>query len=406
MKKTTFTILVVLMLVVCMLSTLTACNLDCSLGHHYWDRNTIKVVHEATCDQAGSQTITCSICGQIKTEEIPKLGHTYGEWIIDCVNGTKTRTCTVCGDVSRDDTFQPQGGHKHVVKQVTTEDHLLVCEVCGEQIQGAHQWNHGTVTKPATCTQDGTVVYACTICAYEKTETITAKGHIAGPRKAQVDATCETAGTKAHFQCVTCQCYLDENKKETTLDKLTIEALGHDYSAPAYAWEQVLGKWVCAATKVCLRDASHIVSEVATVTAQSTDATCTTGGKVTYTATFTTEGFETQTKEVVVESLGHTPGKAVEENRVEATCTTAGSYDSVVYCSVCGEEISRETKTIDKIAHTEEVIPGKAATCTETGLTEGKKCSVCDTVTTAQQPIPALGHKDEDPVDGKCDVCD
>ena len=447
MKKTTFTILVVLMLVVCMLSTLTACNLDCSLGHHYWDRNTIKVVHEATCDQAGSQTITCSICGQIKTEEIPKLGHTYGEWIIDCVNGTKTRTCTVCGDVSRDDTFQPQGGHKHVVKQVTTEDHLLVCEVCGEQIQGAHQWNHGTVTKPATCTQDGTVVYACTICAYEKTETITAKGHIAGPRKAQVDATCETAGTKAHFQCVTCQCYLDENKKETTLDKLTIEALGHDYSAPAYAWEQVLGQWVCAATKVCLRDASHIVSEVATVTAQSTDATCTTGGTVTYTATFTTEGFETQTKEVVVESLGHTPGKAVEENRVEATCTTAGSYDSVVYCSVCGEEISRETKTIDKIAHTEEVIPGKAATCTETGLTEGKKCSVCgeilveqettpvaphtekvvagydatcteagltegkvcevcDKVLVAQQPIPALGHKDEDPVDGKCDVCD
>jgi len=77
---------------------------------------------------------------------------------------------------------------------------------------------------------------------------------------------------------------------------------------------------------------------------------------------------------------------------VEATCTKEGSYDEVVYCSVCEtHEISRETKTIAKADHTEEVVPGKAATCTETGLTEGKKCSVCGEVLVEQEEIAATG---------------
>ena len=47
----------------------------------------------------------------------------------------------------------------------------------------------------------------------------------------------------------------------------------------------------------------------------------------------------------------HTPASAVEENRLDATCTEDGSYDEVVYCSVCGEELSRETKTIPALGH-------------------------------------------------------
>ncbi|MBQ1410333.1 MAG: InlB B-repeat-containing protein, partial [Oscillospiraceae bacterium] len=37
----------------------------------------------------------------------------------------------------------------------------------------------------------------------------------------------------------------------------------------------------------------------------------------------------------------HSPAAAVQENVVPATCTTAGSYDEVVYCSTCGAELSR-----------------------------------------------------------------
>ena len=54
----------------------------------------------------------------------------------------------------------------------------------------------------------------------------------------------------------------------------------------------------------------------------------------------------------------------------EATCTEEGAKERV--CE-CGE---KETEVIAALGHTEEIIPGKDATCTETGLTEGKKCSV------------------------------
>lgn len=42
--------------------------------------------------------------------------------------------------------------------------------------------------------------------------------------------------------------------------------------------------------------------------------------------------------------------------------------------------------------HTEEILPAKFPTCTETGLTEGKKCSVCDEILEAQKTVEAKGH--------------
>ena len=38
------------------------------------------------------------------------------------------------------------------------------------------------------------------------------------------------------------------------------------------------------------------------------------------------------------------------------------------------------------------IVPGYAATCTETGLTDGKKCSVCGETTVAQETIAVLEH--------------
>ncbi|MBE6811032.1 MAG: hypothetical protein E7521_08280 [Ruminococcaceae bacterium] len=40
-------------------------------------------------------------------------------------------------------------------------------------------------------------------------------------------------------------------------------------------------------------------------------------------------------------------GEAQVENFVDATCVSAGSYDTVTYCTDCGCEISRETTTIE-----------------------------------------------------------
>ena len=89
----------------------------------------------------------------------------------------------------------------------------------------------------------------------------------------------------------------------------------------------------------------------------------------------------------------HAAAAAVKENEKAATCTEPGSYEEVVYCSECGTEISRETKTVEALGHTEVAIgEAKAATCTEAGITAGKKCSVCGETLEAQKELSALGH--------------
>ena len=100
----------------------------------------------------------------------------------------------------------------------------------------------------------------------------------------------------------------------------------------------------------------------------------------------------------------HIPAEPIVENKKDSSCSETGSYDSVIKCSVCGDELERETKTIEKLPHTEEEIAGKDATCTETGLTAGKKCSVCGEILEAQQEIGKLPHTEEE-IAGKDATC-
>lgn len=93
-----------------------------------------------------------------------------------------------------------------------------------------------------------------------------------------------------------------------------------------------------------------------------------------------------------IAALGHTSGVAVKENSVEPNCTESGSYDSVVYCTVCNTEVSRQTITVNALGHTEKIIAGKDPNCTESGLTESKMCTVCGETLITQNEIPALGH--------------
>ena len=73
-----------------------------------------------------------------------------------------------------------------------------------------------------------------------------------------------------------------------------------------------------------------------------------------------------------------------------ATCTQTGLTEGK-HCADCNAVIVAQ-QTIPALGHTEVVDAGKAATCTTEGLTEGKHCSVCNEVIVAQQVIPALGH--------------
>jgi hypothetical protein len=49
-------------------------------------------------------------------------------------------------------------------------------------------------------------------------------------------------------------------------------------------------------------------------------------------------------------------------------------------------------QTIPATGHTQAIDAAVAPTCTQTGLTEGKHCTVCSAVLTVRQTIPALGH--------------
>ena len=100
----------------------------------------------------------------------------------------------------------------------------------------------------------------------------------------------------------------------------------------------------------------------------------------------------------------HVPAAVVKENAKAATCTEAGSYDNVVRCSICNAIISSETVTVAALGHSEIILEGKDATCTATGLTEGKKCTVCQTVTVAQTVIPVAAHTEE-VIPGKAATC-
>ena len=76
-------------------------------------------------------------------------------------------------------------------------------------------------------------------------------------------------------------------------------------------------------------------------------ATCTTAGKTA--GSHCSVCGETIVAQTVVAALGHTPAAAVTENEEAAQPGIAGSYDEVVYCGVCGAEVSRTTVTTNPL---------------------------------------------------------
>ena len=77
-----------------------------------------------------------------------------------------------------------------------------------------------------------------------------------------------------------------------------------------------------------------------------------------------------------------------ETKVVPPTCTENGY--TLHTCSVCSDVYA--DSLIKAEGHTEVVDKAKTPTCTETGLTEGKHCSVCGEVLIAQEIVSAKGH--------------
>ena len=82
----------------------------------------------------------------------------------------------------------------------------------------------------------------------------------------------------------------------------------------------------------------------------------------------------------------------------EPSCTEAGSKSH--HCTRC--KAKKDITSIPATGHTIVIDAAVAPTCTESGLTEGSHCSVCDEIIKEQEIIPALGH---DIVNGICKNC-
>ena len=73
-----------------------------------------------------------------------------------------------------------------------------------------------------------------------------------------------------------------------------------------------------------------------------------------------------------------------------ATCTENG-LTTGAKCTDCGVTTTAQ-QVIPAKGHTEVVLNKKNPTCTEAGLTEGKQCAICQAITVKQETVSPLGH--------------
>ena len=153
------------------------------------------------------------------------------------------------------------------------------------------------------------------------------------------------------------------------------------------------GKTYCGKVNFTVRCAETVTENGVKLELDSNDQYILWPGEHTITAT-DADG-KSETIKVTV-NANHTPADAVRENEVAATCTTVGSYDEVVYCSVCHEKISSTSKVIEKLAHDFSVLQHDETQ-------HWFKCSRCDAT---NSKIAHTGGTATCTAKAHCEVCD
>ncbi|MBR2967017.1 MAG: prepilin-type N-terminal cleavage/methylation domain-containing protein [Clostridia bacterium] len=226
--------------------------------------------------------------------------------------GFTTSTCDDCGEIVFNQEI-PATGHDWADADCDTPKTCTVCGATDGEALGHDEVEHEA--QAPTCTTIGWDAYVtCTRCDYTTYVEKSATGHTPN----EDDDDCTTA--------VTCQ----------NCDHVFVEAKEH--VAPD------TGILDCTVDIECANDGCDYVIREGNDnhTPGADDGDCTT-------PIYCSNEYCDQ---IAVEAKEHVAGGAVRENEVDATCTTAGSYDSVVYCTACNAEISRTPETIPATGHT------------------------------------------------------
>ena len=330
-----------------------------SFAAHKWDGG--EVVKEPTCTTEGERLYTCTVCGYERRESIATTAHdlsyTYdenGHWQ-KCANCSYTtsselhnfvgETCTVCGYVAP---------HEHTFSEEWTSDasghwHAATCGHDATSGFAAHKWNGGEVVKEPTCTTEGERLYTCTVCGYERRESIATTAH-------DLSYTYDENG---HWQkCANC----------------------------SYTTSSELHNFVGETCTVCgyVAPHEHTFSEEWTSDASGHWHAATCGHDA-------TSGFAAHK---------WNGGEVVKE----PTCTTEG--ERLYTCTVCGYERRESIATahdlsyyFDENGHWQECSKCDYTTSSVSHNFEYGECAVCGFEN------PCKDHVDED-FDGNCDNCD
>ena len=359
----------------------------------------------------------CKVCGAAKPTtppvepEVCKHPGTKKTWT-DNEDGTHTVICS-CGNYeeTEEHTYDLDGNTKCKCGAERPATPPVEPEVC----------KHPGTKKTWTDNEDGTHTVTCSCGNYEKTEDHTydldggtkckcgatksttpvepevCKHHLnTVPERAP---TCTEDGMKKHLKCSKCGKVFEAgaatapNPVETTVEALTINKLSHDLTTTVV-------EATCTSkgseTTTCTRCGYSEKKELPMIAHTRKDVaakapTCLEAGNVEYwtcevcNKNFTGTGTNSvEITDVTTPALGH---DWVEDGKTDSTCSDKGNQHYT--CSRCD---AVKDEVIDPTGHTPETIAAKTPTCTETGLTEGSKCSVCDAIIEAQETVPALGH--------------
>lgn len=209
--------------------TATCSREGCGEKHtHKLDSGTTTV--KPTCTATGEKEYccTCTNCPYKKTESLKATGHknketrNYKKPTCKYEGYTGDTYCKDCGTLLSSGKptkkFDHDWNSGTVTKKATCKEEGSVtytCENCGEtETVSTKKTKHDyreEQHKNATCTENGYSISVCQVCNDKKKEEIVAKGHSKGIRN-KTTATCKAEGYTGDTYCRTCKTLLEEGK--------------------------------------------------------------------------------------------------------------------------------------------------------------------------------------------------